>query len=73
MTDRVGDFVDHLMIEAAELNRLPEFSQSRFNLRARTVIEDSNFVPLVRWLKHHEFSDNRIGKKIMIRHVKRKP
>ncbi|ESQ46080.1 hypothetical protein EUTSA_v10000085mg [Eutrema salsugineum] len=62
VTDRVGDFVDHVMIEAAALKRLPEFSESRFNLRARKVIEDSNFVPLVRWLKHHEFSYNRIGK-----------
>ncbi|XP_010429091.1 PREDICTED: transcription termination factor MTERF2, chloroplastic-like [Camelina sativa] len=62
VTDRLGDFVDHVMIEAAALKRLPEFSESRFNLRARTVIEDSNFVALVRWLKHHEFSYNRIAK-----------
>lgn len=101
VTDRLGDFVDHVMIQAAALKRLPEFSESRFNLRARTVIEDSNFVPLVRsssfflcflvvfisahkvfdglslrnnriffnydselcrWLKHHEFSYNRIAK-----------
>ena len=48
VTDRLGDFVDHVMIQAAALKRLPEFSESRFNLRARTVIEDSNFVPLVR-------------------------
>ncbi|XP_020884330.1 transcription termination factor MTERF2, chloroplastic isoform X2 [Arabidopsis lyrata subsp. lyrata] len=62
VTDRLGDFVDHVMIQAAALKRLPEFSESRFNLRARTVIDDSNFVPLVRWLKHHEFSYNRIAK-----------
>ncbi|AEC07213.1 Transcription termination factor mitochondrial/chloroplastic [Arabidopsis suecica] len=62
VTDRLGDFVDHVMIQAAALKRLPEFSESRFNLRARTVIEDSNFVPLVRWLKHHELSYNRIAK-----------
>ncbi|XP_010472165.1 PREDICTED: transcription termination factor MTERF2, chloroplastic-like [Camelina sativa] len=62
VTDRLGDFVDHVMIEAAALKQLPEFSESRFNLRVRTVIEDSNFVPLVRWLKHHEFSYNRIAK-----------
>lgn len=48
VTDRLGGFVDHVMIEAAALKRLPEYSESRFNLRARTVIEDSNFVPLVR-------------------------
>ncbi|CAL9233381.1 unnamed protein product [Arabidopsis halleri] len=62
VTDRLGDFVDHVMIQAAALKLLPEYSESRFNLRARTVIEDSNFVPLVRWLKHHEFSYNRIAK-----------
>ncbi|CAH8360664.1 unnamed protein product [Eruca vesicaria subsp. sativa] len=64
VTDRLGEFVDHLMIEAAALKRLPEYSETRFNIRARTVIEDSNFVPLVRWLKYNEFSYNRIGKVI---------
>ena len=48
VTDRLGEFVDHVMIEAAALKRLPEYSETRFNIRARTVIEDSNFVPLVR-------------------------
>ncbi|KFK32869.1 hypothetical protein AALP_AA6G297600 [Arabis alpina] len=62
VTDRVGEFVDHVMIEAAALKLLPEFSDSRFNHRARMVIDDSGFVPLVRWLKHHDFSYNRIGK-----------
>ncbi|KAJ4890848.1 Mitochondrial transcription termination factor family protein [Raphanus sativus] len=62
VTDRLGEFVDHVMIEAAALKRLPEYEETRFNIRARTVIEECNFVPLVRWLKYHEFSYNRIGK-----------
>ncbi|XP_010555298.1 PREDICTED: transcription termination factor MTERF2, chloroplastic [Tarenaya hassleriana] len=66
VTDRVDVFIDHVMIEAAALKRLPEFSESTFNLRAKTVIEDSNVVPLIRWLKHHKFSFNRIGKLICV-------
>lgn len=57
VTDRLGEFVDHVMIEAAALKRLPEFSETRFNIRARTVIEESNFVPLVRSIScFHSFS-----------------
>lgn len=48
VTDRLGEFVDHVMIEAAALKRLPEYEETRFNIRARTVIEECNFVPLVR-------------------------
>nr|AKM76431.1 embryo defective 2219 [Geranium maderense] len=58
------DFIDYVMIEAASLKRMPEFSDLTFNSRARTVIEDSNVVRLVRWLKHNAQSYNRIAKLI---------
>lgn len=48
LVNMLGDFIDHVMIEAAALKRLPEFSESTFNVRARTVIHDSNVVPLIR-------------------------
>ncbi|KAF2305921.1 hypothetical protein GH714_008876 [Hevea brasiliensis] len=54
LVDRLSDFIDFIMIEAAKLKRLPEFESSSFNIRAKTVIEDLNVVPLIRpaeWLK----------------------
>jgi len=45
---RLSGFLDHIMIEAANLKRLPGFSNSTFNLRAKTVIDDSKVVPLIR-------------------------
>ncbi|XP_057965713.1 transcription termination factor MTERF2, chloroplastic isoform X2 [Malania oleifera] len=56
------DFIDYIMIEAALMKKLPEFSQSPFNFRAKTVIQNSNVVPLIRWLKHHSLSYPQIGK-----------
>ncbi|OIW08716.1 hypothetical protein TanjilG_03392 [Lupinus angustifolius] len=35
------------MIEAANIKKLPEYSYSTFDLRAKTVIEDSQVVPLI--------------------------
>ncbi|XP_021896750.1 transcription termination factor MTERF2, chloroplastic isoform X2 [Carica papaya] len=64
LVNMLGDFIDHVMIEAAALKRLPEFSESTFNVRARTVIHDSNVVPLIRWLKHNDLSYPKIGKLI---------
>nr|AKM76428.1 embryo defective 2219 [Erodium trifolium] len=58
------DFIDYVMIEAAAMKRLPEFSDSTFNCRARTVIEDSEVVQLVRWLKHNALPYTRIAKLI---------
>nr|AKM76427.1 embryo defective 2219 [Erodium texanum] len=58
------DFIDYIMIEAAAMKRMPEFSDSSFNFRARTVIEDSDVVRLVRWLKHLAISYTRIAKLI---------
>ncbi|KAI9181509.1 hypothetical protein LWI28_015680 [Acer negundo] len=64
VTQRLADFIDHVMIKAAALKKLPEFSDSTFNVRAKHVIEDSNVVPLIRWLKHNNLSYPRITKLI---------
>lgn len=48
LTKRLAAFIDYVMVEAANLKRLPEFSQSTFNFRAKTVIQDSHVVPLIR-------------------------
>ncbi|KAF9609849.1 hypothetical protein IFM89_018791 [Coptis chinensis] len=58
------EFIDHVMIEAASMKRVPEFSHSTFNARAKTFIHNSNVVPLVRWLKHNSFTYPQIGKLI---------
>lgn len=50
LVSRLGGFIDYVMIEAANLKRLPEYSHSTFNLRAKTVIDDSQVVPLIRLL-----------------------
>ncbi|GAU45384.1 hypothetical protein TSUD_90040 [Trifolium subterraneum] len=54
------------MRKAANLKRLPEYSNSTFNLRAKTVIEDSQVVPLIRWLKHNSLSYPEIAKLILM-------
>uniref|UniRef100_A0A5B7AQZ2 Uncharacterized protein n=1 Tax=Davidia involucrata TaxID=16924 RepID=A0A5B7AQZ2_DAVIN len=64
LVSKLSDFVDYVMIQAASMKRLPEFSQSSFNVRAKTVIDDSNVVPLIRWLKHNSLSYPQIGKLI---------
>ncbi|XP_045819726.1 transcription termination factor MTERF2, chloroplastic [Trifolium pratense] len=66
LVDRLGGFIDYVMIEAANLKRLPEYSNSTFNLRAKTVIEDSQVVPLIRWLKHNSLSYPEIAKLILM-------
>lgn len=48
LVNRLPGFIDYIMIEAASMKRLPEYSHSTFNLRAKTVIEDSQVVPLIR-------------------------
>jgi mTERF domain-containing protein len=48
LTNRLGPFIDYVMVEAAAMKRFPEFSESTFNFRAKTVIQDSNVVPLIR-------------------------
>ncbi|KAE8008494.1 hypothetical protein FH972_005000 [Carpinus fangiana] len=64
LTNRLGPFIDYVMVEAAAMKRFPEFSESTFNFRAKTVIQDSNVVPLIRWLKHNSVSYPKIGKLI---------
>lgn len=48
LVGRLSVFIDHVMVEAASLKRVPEFSNSSFNVRAKTVIEDSGVVRLIR-------------------------
>lgn len=64
LASRVPDFIDFVMIQAASMKNLPEFLQSSFNFRAKNVIDSSNVVPLIRWLKHNELSYPQIGKLI---------
>ncbi|XP_022747017.1 transcription termination factor MTERF2, chloroplastic [Durio zibethinus] len=64
LVNRLSEFIDHVMIEAAALKRLPEFEDSTFNVRAKVVIDDSNVVPLIRWLKHNNLSYPKIAKLI---------
>ncbi|KAI5448511.1 transcription termination factor MTERF2, chloroplastic [Lathyrus oleraceus] len=56
LVSKLGGFVDYVMIEVANLKRLPQYSHSTFNLHAKTVIEDSQVVQLIRWLKHNSLS-----------------
>lgn len=64
LTARVPDLIDYVMIEAAAMKKVPEFAHSTFNVRAKSVIEDSGVVPLIRWLKHNSLSYPQIGKLI---------
>ncbi|KAF3435704.1 hypothetical protein FNV43_RR22796 [Rhamnella rubrinervis] len=64
VVSRLPEFIDYVMVEAASLKRLREFSNSSFNIRAKTVIQDSNVVPLIRWLKHNLLSYPQIAKLI---------
>lgn len=58
----LGVFIDLVMIEAAALKKVPEFSRLSFNARARKFIEESSVVPLIRWLKHNSLSHPQIGR-----------
>ncbi|KAL1831553.1 hypothetical protein ACET3Z_001204 [Daucus carota] len=62
LASRLPDFIDFVMIQAASLKNLPEFTGSSFNFRAKYVIDDSNVVPVIRWLKHNEMPYPHIGK-----------
>lgn len=44
----LSEFIDFVMIQAASMKQSPEFAHLSFNVRAKTVIEDSNVVPLIR-------------------------
>ncbi|KAF7126785.1 hypothetical protein RHSIM_Rhsim11G0177400 [Rhododendron simsii] len=47
LVSRLGEFIDYVIIRAAEMKQLPEFSDSTYNVRAKTFIDDSNVVPLI--------------------------
>ncbi|KAE9447246.1 hypothetical protein C3L33_20827, partial [Rhododendron williamsianum] len=64
LVSRLGEFIDYVIIRAAEMKQLPEFSDSTYNVRAKTFIDDSNVVPLIRWLKHNSLSYPQIAKLI---------
>ncbi|KAG5526642.1 hypothetical protein RHGRI_032792 [Rhododendron griersonianum] len=64
LVSRLGEFIDYVIIRAAEMKQLPEFSDSTYNVRAKTFIDDSNVVPLIRWLKHNSLSYPQIAKVI---------
>lgn len=49
LVSRLPDFIDHVMIEAASMKQLPEFSHSSFNERAKAIIKGSTVVPLIRY------------------------
>ncbi|XP_008367181.1 transcription termination factor MTERF2, chloroplastic [Malus domestica] len=66
LTETLTDFLDYVMVEAAAMKRSPEFSDSTFNFRAKIVIEDSEVVPCIRWLKHNSLSYPQIGKLICL-------
>lgn len=66
LTETLTDFIDYVMVEAAAMKRSPEFSNSTFNFRAKTVIENSEAVPCIRWLKHNSLSYPQIGKLICL-------
>ncbi|KAI9124023.1 hypothetical protein K1719_005323 [Acacia pycnantha] len=66
LVNRLTGFIDYVMIEAASMKRIPQYSHSTFNLRAKTVIDDLQVVPLVRWLKHNALSYHRISKLLLM-------
>ncbi|TKY67561.1 Transcription termination factor 3 [Spatholobus suberectus] len=66
LVGKLSGFIDYIMIEAANLKRLPKYSNSTFNLRAKIIIDDSKVVPLIRWLKHNALSYPRIAKLILM-------
>nr|GMD24225.1 transcription termination factor MTERF2, chloroplastic [Ipomoea batatas] len=61
LVSKLSDFIDFVMIQAASMKKMPEFSHSSFNSRARAFIDDSNVVPMIRWLKHNSLSFPQIG------------
>ncbi|XP_058102551.1 transcription termination factor MTERF2, chloroplastic isoform X2 [Magnolia sinica] len=61
---RLPDFIDHVMVTAASMKQLPEFSHSTFDARVKIVIQNSNVIPLIRWLKHNSLTYPQIGKLI---------
>ncbi|KAK8963840.1 hypothetical protein KSP40_PGU007924 [Platanthera guangdongensis] len=59
-------FVDQVVIEAADMKVVPEFSHLSFNARAKCFIQRSGVVDLVKWLKHNSLTYPQIGKLICL-------
>lgn len=51
LVKRLDDFIDFIMIKAAAMKRMPEFEFKSFNDRAKWVIDESNVVPLIRYVR----------------------
>lgn len=64
LISKLPDFIDFVMIQAASMTELPGFSTASYNVRARTFVDDSGVVPLIRWLKHNSLSYPQIAKLI---------
>ncbi|KAK3126333.1 hypothetical protein QOZ80_7AG0555000 [Eleusine coracana subsp. coracana] len=63
LTARMGRFVDRVVVEAALLRRdRPELAHQSFNARARTYIQESGLVELIKWFKHNSMTYPQIAK-----------
>ncbi|KAG1368500.1 Transcription termination factor MTERF2, chloroplastic [Cocos nucifera] len=62
LVSKLPDFVDRVVIEAAAMKGVSEFSHLSFNARAKSYIQSSGAVPLVKWLKHNSMTHPQIGK-----------
>lgn len=66
VVDCMPEFVDHIMIKAAALKKIPEHVNAPFSYRARLYIEQSQVAQTIRWLKHHKFTPFKIGKLVFM-------
>ncbi|KAJ6817892.1 transcription termination factor MTERF2, chloroplastic isoform X1 [Iris pallida] len=64
LVSRLEGFVDRVVVEAAAMRGVPEFAHLTFNARAKSYIESSGVVELVKWLKHNSLTYPQIGKLI---------
>ncbi|XP_077218911.1 mitochondrial transcription termination factor family protein [Tasmannia lanceolata] len=64
LVSRLPDFIDRVMVGAASMKQLPDFSHSTFDARVKIYIQNSKVIPLIRWLKHNSFTYPQIGKLI---------
>ncbi|RRT83806.1 hypothetical protein B296_00008347 [Ensete ventricosum] len=64
LVSRLSEFVDRVVIGAATLKAVPEFAHLSFNSRAKSYIQSSCVVSLVKWLKHNHLTYPQIAKVI---------
>ncbi|XP_047062884.1 transcription termination factor MTERF2, chloroplastic [Lolium rigidum] len=63
LTSRMAPFVDHVVVGAAAMRRdRPDLAHQSFNARARTYIQESGVVDLVKWFKHNSLTYPQIAK-----------